>query len=112
MLRRRRVLMIFAAALNAAALGLVGAGTVAASPAAYGFHVSWVAAYKQCGTGGNSPNAEHRPPLAYPSCNPPALVDPNVRGGPQAGEWPLDVDFTSSGACPGGPTVGGPDICI
>ena len=102
--------------LVALALGgllVAGPAQAAASPAAYSFHVSWVPAYKQCGTGGNAPNATHIPPLAYPSCSPPALVNPNVKGGPAATEWPLDLDYVNGGTCPnGGPPAGGPDVCI
>src|SRR5207253_10876601 len=44
---------------------------------------------------------------------PPALVDPNVKGGPAAIEWPLDLDYVNGGTCPnGGATAGGPDVCV
>jgi hypothetical protein len=91
----------------------VAASTASASEINFGFHVSWVAAYKQCGSPGNPANAQHRPPLSGGSCSPAVLANPNVRGGAAATEWPLDFDYITGGTCPnGGPAVGGPDICI
>jgi hypothetical protein len=63
--------------------------------------VSLVPAFKQCGTGANPSNAEHSPPLATSSCNPPkpgsavALVGPTSQPSAAFTVTPGDSDPTN-----------------
>src|SRR6186997_2789647 len=89
---RKRMVLPLALALGAVGIMVVASVASATHPRPKGatpLRVSMVPAFNQC----TAPNRTHGPPLAFPSCNPPALSSTAVTvGTPDANGAPANSE--------------------